>query len=209
MKKIHETIFILHKCYLNVKIVWAAIEKYQQKGPLYSVHHFTNNLTHYLILETVSFLKEYEGYFNAKEMEQEYGDKILIVRKICDPILKRINKWESLNDFRNNIVAHPWRNKKKFVVPLNKKYNIPRTWFEFQYLKDLISYIDMLIQIEFEKEFGEALFYGQNLNENVQTIISMEKANIEVKNMVEEMNVLAKNLGKEYDLKIFYYTNEQ
>ena len=43
MTKIQETLYILHKCHINIQLVWEESQKYQQKG-LKSVHHFTNNL---------------------------------------------------------------------------------------------------------------------------------------------------------------------
>ena len=63
MKKLHESLFILHKCDLNIRTVWDAIKKHQNQGALISLHHFTINLTHYIILETQSFLEEYQKYF--------------------------------------------------------------------------------------------------------------------------------------------------
>lgn len=75
MTNLQQTLFIFKKCYWNIHIVWNAIEEHQEKGPIFSLHHFTKNLTHYLILETASFLDEYRKRFNHREVEDEFKEE--------------------------------------------------------------------------------------------------------------------------------------
>ncbi|MFT3911443.1 MAG: hypothetical protein QM737_18615 [Ferruginibacter sp.] len=206
MKKIHDSLYILHKCYWNTQVAWKAIDEHQQKGPLFSVHHFTKNLTHYLILETVSFLEEYKKQFIPNKVEEIYKERVIMVRKICKPVFQQIDKWSGLNKFRDNFIAHPWRDEDKLVVPLNKKYQIPRTWIEFRFLKDLVSYMHNIIAAEFKKEMDFALFFGDELNEEVAALFTMDQINEEVKSLFEKSTSLMKEYDKDYDVQFFTYS---
>jgi hypothetical protein len=93
MKKLHESLFILHKCDLNIKTVWSEIFEHKSKRSiLIDKHHYTINLTHYIILETQSFLEEYERYFTDKNIETEFSDRIIVTRKLCKPLFKQNGK---------------------------------------------------------------------------------------------------------------------
>ncbi len=206
MKRIHDTIFILHKCDLSIRLVWEAIEKHKQTGPLFSRFHFTQNLTHYIILESLSFFEEYNGYFIAKKVEDEYKEQVVTVRNICKPIVKQINKWTGLQNFRDNFIAHPWRNKGKLVIPLNASYDIPITWIEFQFLKDLIHYIHEIIKCEFSDEMNAGIWMADNLNENVEPKYSMNDINIKVKSILEQVDKITNDHQRDYDVKFFEYS---
>ena len=62
MKRLHESLAILHKCYISINTVWKAIEEHIEKGAFHSVHHFTQNLAQYILLETTSFREEYNKF---------------------------------------------------------------------------------------------------------------------------------------------------
>jgi len=210
MKKIHETLFILHKCDLNINLVWEAIVNHQQKGPLYMLHHFTINLTHYIILESQSFFEEYRKHFTAMFVESEYKDRLEAVRDICKPVFKQINKWKGLESFRDNFIAHPWRNNKNsLVVPLDTRYDIPRTWIEFQFLKDLIHYIHEIIKAEFTLEMNEAMYFGNGLNEDVTPkFTGYSDITRETQNLMQEVDKKMAEHNKDYDIQFFYYSEE-
>jgi len=203
MKRIHDIIFILHKCDLNIRLVWEAIETHKQTGPLFSRFHFTQNLTHYIILESLSFFEEYNRHFIAKEVEDEYKERVVTVRNICKPIVKQISKWTGLQNFQDNFIAHPWRNKGKLVIPLDSSYDIPRTWIEFQFLKDLIHYIHEIIKSEFSEEMNAAIRLGNSLNENVKPKYSMNDINIKVRSILNQVDKITNDRQRDYDVKFF------
>lgn len=207
MKKLHESLFILHKCDLNIRTVWKAIWEHQsKKGPLIAKNHYTINLTHYIILETQSFIEEYQKYFIVKYIEQEFSQRILIARKLCKPLFQQIAKWKGLNNFRDNIIAHPWREKGKFVVALDSKYDIPRTWVEFQFLKDLVHYIHDIIVGEFEIEMNESLYYGEQLSKKVPPKFTIDDINQEIKLLHVKLSKLSEFEVRDYKIQINTYS---
>lgn len=208
MKKIHESLFVLHKCDLNIRTVWDAIFEYQNKKSIVTPkHHYTINLTHYMILETQSYLEEYQKYFIPKNVESEFSERVLVARKLCKPLLKQIGKWKGLKEFRDNIVAHPWRTGSAIVVPLNSKFDVPRTWIEFQFLKDLVHYIHAIISGEFKIEMDESLYYGNKLSENIPPRFTKDEINHEIKILHEELSKRAELEVRNYNIQIYTYSD--
>lgn len=207
MKKIHETLYILHKCNRNIQNVWDACQKHQQEG-INPLNHFTYNLAYYLILEAVSFLDEYEKEFTVGKQEMGMKRRVEDILTIVKPIKQRIEKFWDITPFRNNIIAHRWRKGHVFVVPQDQNYRVPRSWFEYQMLKDLINYIYEIISREFMTEMDEALTYAENLKQNVRPQFDFEIANAEIKKMAFEIENQSKRMGKNYQLKIYTYENE-
>jgi hypothetical protein len=208
VSKLSDTLFILHKCDNNIQVVWKAIDAYQQRGPLFSVQHFTKNLSHYLILETFSFLEEYNNFFEPSKLEDEYKERVKMIRDICKPFLQQIKRWRGLKDFRNNIVAHPWRKSNNLVVPLSKNYHIPRTWIEFQFLKDLVHYIHEIINAEFGEEINKSIWEISQLNEKVTNNYSVNDINADVEDLVKKVNIKLERYSKEYDIKLYQYRSD-
>jgi hypothetical protein len=60
--------------------------------------------TNYIIMESLSFMDEFDNYFI--HTEPEYHKRMLDIGKITEPVRIRINRWTDLKRFRNNIVAH-------------------------------------------------------------------------------------------------------
>lgn len=204
-EKIHESLYILHKCFFNTKLAWDAIDEHQQKGPLFKAYHFTQNLGHYIMLETYSFLDEYKR-FNTAKIEEEYFDRVKTVRTICKPIIKQFEKWSGLKDFRNNIIAHPWRDSGKLVVDLDAKYIVPRSWIEIRYMKDLVSYVHNIISEEFKLEFNQALFLGDSLRSTINPVLTFEQINEDLLKIFNESKELMKMHNKEYDVRFYTYS---
>lgn len=86
-----------------------------------------------------------------------------------------------------------------------KVYDIPRSYFEYQYLKDLINYIALLIKLDFEEEFDEALFFAERMKEQIKPKLTVEDINTDVNKLCEELNQLSLILGKDYNLKLSTY----
>ena len=206
MKKIHESLFILSNCHRHIQENWAAIEKYQQKGAVQTRHHFTFNLAYYILLEIDIFFDEYYKTFATGDNEQSVVDRVLIIKEILEPICDRIKGFTDLHDFRNNIVAHPLRRKKQFILPQNKLYTVPRSWFEYQLLTDYVHYMFVIISQEFEVELGEAHFYAEQLKENTHPLhLDYGKVNADTARLLAEVQALTDKHQKNYTVEFITY----
>lgn len=203
--KIYESLFILRKCHLTITRLWTLFQK--ESDHLETNADYALLYTYYINLETVTFLDEFKKGFS--NIEPEYKNRVTDVRKITAPILKRINRWKDLEKFRNNIIAHPWRHKGKFVVPNQINYNIPRNWFENLLLVDLMSYMWSMISVEFKQEIIDALEYVATLQKLPDTPADYSDLNIDNLKMAEEVRNICRSLNKKYFLKVMQYGLEK
>ena len=156
-------------------------------------------------METVSFLEEFnKGFYN--ETEQQFKQRVNEVRKITAPIIKRINKWKDLERFRNNIIAHPWRAKKQFVIADQNEYNVPRNWFEIGLLVNLNNYVWEILQAEFNVEVKEAMIYMTTKIPPKRSPTDYTELNQDHLQMAVEVEQVCKQLNKKYYLKVIQYS---
>ena len=106
--KLYESIFILHKCSTAINRLWDLIDRLD-KGDA-NEKHYATSLTYYLILESVSFLEEFNKHL-YHIVEPHHKEQIKKLKKVTSPIITQIHKWGDLKKFRNEIIAHPWRDK--------------------------------------------------------------------------------------------------
>lgn len=200
--KLYESLFILHKCNLNLErlkdlmdAIGDSIDTHSDYALLY---------TYYINLEAVSFLEEFKN--GLSKSESAYTARIKEFRKITSPILKRINKWSDLEKFRSSIIAHPWRDKKgNFVVPNQGYFNVPRNWFEVAVLLNLMSYLWALVLAEFSKELHGALQYISTLQTNPTSPNDYSDINSDHLKMAEEVANQSQLFHKNYSLKVLLY----
>lgn len=208
LSKLQQSLFILHKCASTVNRVWSAMEQNREKGPIYSMFHYSHNLAYYVIMETVAFLDEYNKYFVPAHVEPEFRQRVTEVRKVVKPILREIFLWSDLITYRNKVIAHGWREEKRgneLTLPHATTYKVPRSAFEFQLLKDYVLYVEAIITMEFETEIGEAILLGYHGTSIKRADIDYTNINTKLQSMLDEMNATADSLGKNYDLKIHGY----
>src|SRR5258705_1869958 len=102
-----------------------------------------------MILETASFLDEYQIHFTQTKrinkriepIETEYRQRINDLHELIKPILNTIGRWKGIGEYRDNFVAHTNRvgyNNSKLIVAKQEPYDAPRQYWEFQLLRDLI-----------------------------------------------------------------------
>ncbi len=194
--RLYESLFILFKCNQTVGKTWE----------LYQKNRGNNFLLFHMILEVENFMEEYKGYFNCKNIPQ-YKERINQIRYITKPIFKEINKWK-LRDFRNNIIAHPWRDEGEFILPDSEKYKAPKNEFEFLLLKNYLNYIWSLIADEFEKEDLKAQEYMCHLSGTTRRKRNFSSINEIQQNLVKDVNSRCKKYDKDYYLKIELYKFE-
>jgi hypothetical protein len=201
--RLYESLFILYKCQLNISRLLELI--------LENIHKENSNendallLAQYLQMESLSFINEFkENLYNFSE--KEYRERIADVQKITKPIFNRINKWKDLGKYRNNIIAHPWRDSGKFVIPNDPAYNVPKSWLEITILGNLLKYVWAITGAEFQKEITESITYIEKTypfvaNENTDH----SGLNEDQIKMAREVDVIRRELDKEYFLKVLLY----
>lgn len=200
--KLYEALFILYKCNHTINRLWKLIDSSQ--GRINEVENFALLFTYYIKMETVSFLEEFnKGFYH--ETEQQFKPRVNEVRKITSPIIKRINKWKDLERFRNNIIAHPWRAKKQFVIPDQNEYNVPRNWFEIGVLVNLNNYVWEILQAEFNVEVKEAMVYMTTKIPPKRPPTDYTELNQDHLQMADEVEQVCKQLNKKYFLKVIQY----
>src|SRR5690349_8048742 len=121
-EKLYVTLFILRKRVENIQFI-LEIMKDNKFDHIHSreldhkqgIHYTTLFFT--VLMETVSFIIEYEEHFH--NVEPEYVLRVKKVKKLTKPIISKIKEWTDLKNVRNELHAHGWREKytKKFVLP--------------------------------------------------------------------------------------------
>lgn len=204
-----QSLFIFQKCRITISSIsqFAYDElrsEYEQKQntPLMI------SIINMILLETSVFFEEYHNCFNSRD--QNLNNRIRVIKDICKPITREINRWKDLKNYRNEIVAHPWRNKKgEFVLPGSNHYKIPRTWVDIFTLGLYIQYIHDLIYAEFKIEHQKSLEkYYNHENEIIPQVTSLETYNELNENMVNLVNKACEENNKSYRLRIRLYKNE-
>ncbi|MBO6186527.1 MAG: hypothetical protein J6O88_17870 [Chryseobacterium sp.] len=200
--KFYESLFILYKSKQAINNLWSKLK--QNDGLLKGFEYSDTPLLYHIILEVVNFNEEYNLYFN-KVYLNIYQERVQELKDINKPIFKKINQWR-LKDFRNNIIAHTWRNKNKFTHPDSDIYLIPKNALEFSLLVNYINYAWSIIENEFEIELNHAINYMISIASNIQ------KRNKDYNNLnddqiklVEEVNLKCMEYKKSYHLSVYLF----
>ena len=202
--KLYESLFIFHKCNLTLQEVGQLLHSVDRANQGFERLHLS--WTNMILMESVSFIDEYEQNFYHR-CEPEFKDMVTKAKKMCQPVIRKVKGWKDLKNFRNQIVAHPWRDRNgNFVIPDLNKYSIPRNWFEYVVLVNLMGYIFNIINSVFLPEMNNMFIY-------MQTLVPPDKENTTYQNLTDEhlemaieVNRIAKELGHNYKLKIIGYT---
>lgn len=84
-------------------------------------------LIYQILLKTSSFMDEWSNIFGVRT-ESDDQNKIITVKKIAKPAIKHINSWRGLREYRNQFIAHNFRNNEGQNVFLNKiQYHVPNS----------------------------------------------------------------------------------
>lgn len=201
------SLFILRKCKMGSVRAFETFRKHKPKD-LARERHFSYDMTFYLILEADNFLEEYRNHFTPSKVEPEYAKRVKEVKEILKPVKKQIDKWKDIHKFRNNIIAHGWRDQNtnyKLAVPDLNDYKVPRNEFGFQLLTHLITYMYDLIEGEFKTETHLASVHVANLYKGEPPKEDYSGINDELTKMAEDVYKLCKDRGKGYHLLVNLY----
>lgn len=121
-----------------------------------------------ILIQTIAFLDEYHNFI--KSNDNELNNTINKIKKAVKPAIDQINEWKELTDFRNHVLAHNLRNRKKMMVTVFEKglsaYDIPQTGNELLILYNCI----LMVKKSFESAFKNRLQLVQNvLDQTIRT----------------------------------------
>ena len=111
----------------------------------------SGSLLNYSIIVANSFFDEYNEEFTASK-HPTYHHRLIRLKKITKPVLKRLSKWTNFKDYRNYILAHSFRFKETSVFDKDFKpfkFNAPHTNSEIILLSELMKVITTCITKEF------------------------------------------------------------
>lgn len=161
MKTIEESLLILRKLALDIGfrtdlLLKGEIFKVLEDEKVGSRTTLFTTLVGMNIIDTCSYLYEYENIFGIKT-ESEYHDRIILIKSICKPAIKQIKEWSDLNNIRNWLLAHNLRiNKGKMIYNQTLlDYNVPTTIHEVELLASCIQIINHIIVHEFYNEIDK------------------------------------------------------
>jgi len=95
-----------------------------------------------VLIQTVSFLDEYHTFVRSTDPDLDAAIKA--IKKAVKPAVAQINEWKELEAFRNNALAHNLRestNKASVFQRGLSSYDVPKTGFEFEVLRNCIAMI--------------------------------------------------------------------
>jgi hypothetical protein len=114
-------------------------------------------LQNYMKIISCSFLDEYNEELTPGK-HPEFKTRILRLKQITKPVMKRINQWKDLKDFRNNLLAHNLRIKGRSIYSGaigSLQYNIPHTNNEHVLLCELLIILTTIVSQEFNDVFHQ------------------------------------------------------
>lgn len=149
-----------------------------------------------VMLDTISLLDEmYKFLFKRdKSIDEALTEKIESFKYIIKPILKSINKWKGIREFRNNVLAHNFRiesDNHKSVLLSNelRNYNIPGSTMDLLMLFQYIDQITKIAEQIFKTEYEEALRIIDSFDEtDIKLGQSLEDETNKVNRIIVEVN---------------------
>jgi hypothetical protein len=140
-----------------------------------------------LLIYANSFMEEWENL----DIQCKDDIRVMKVRKIASPLMRKIRQWNDLNAFRNNFLAHCFRDSKGNNVLLkkyDKELNIPTGFGDFILLGGCIFCTKEILLHEFAVEYNEMLPYLKTIKPpgTKKIMLDEDQAKDELDKLVEE-----------------------
>lgn len=151
LSKVQDSILILCalQAYLTEQIKCLNKVKNKTESTLYSI------ILSQIIITSCSYMEEWE-YLGSLSVEDS---RIIKLRKIVKPAVKRIYQWKDIKDFRNSVLAHNLRIRKhnniNALYNIASKLNVPRSFYDFQLLVGCIYVTKNVMLKIFPKEYND------------------------------------------------------
>lgn len=206
MENLIDTLLIFNKLsieigYKTLAMVKAEVfdpKKINQLGTDMAV---LNSLMEMIIIESCSFVDEYEQHFGVTT-EEKYKNQIVEIKQICKPIINKIKGWKDLRLIRNSFLAHNLRTKDRKMIFRNEiSYNAPRNVYEVELLNHLIQIIFKIIYIEFREELE---FAKTNFKLKTDSYIGLERNTCfqTIDNIILDVNEKLRDIGRKYSINL-------
>ena len=189
---VYHLIFIGNSIENTVKAFSEIIDKTDKKyeGALY-VSTFS-----IVIIQTVSFLYEYHNFLQTTD--EQLNNTINGIKKAVKPAIDQINQWKEIGEFRNNVLAHNLRDRKKRISVFEKglsSYDIPKNGNDLVVLHNCISMIKKTFQSRFKDKLQALQNYLDELP--IQQKESRFKNDNDVKVVIDKIaNEINENILK-------------
>lgn len=109
-----------------------------------------------ILLETCSFLEEWDKFTGIKT-DSEFATKIRIVKRVVKSAKKAINQFPDIKKFRNEIIAHNYRNKQnEFTLNNIAVYDIPNSISEIFIVVYALERMIGVLTTNFNDEYSNA-----------------------------------------------------
>ena len=148
-----------------------------------------SGLLNYYLVVICSFLDEWNNEFTPNN-HKEFSGRILQLKKYTKPILKRINQWSGIKDFRNIILAHNLREKggESVFNPDSKvDFNKPVSSNDYLLINNLLNALMKYTLTEFQ---DVKLELDKSLGDYVKVNTESDESNDEVINILIEVEKL-------------------
>jgi len=115
-----------------------------------------------MVLWSVSFMDEWNKYFNDGRIP---GFRVNELKACLKPVTKELAKWREMNKFRNEVIAHNFRqNGQSIFLKENRlKYAAPADYFEVAHLIALIKFLTVTIESYYAAQLEH--FKAENITE--------------------------------------------
>lgn len=105
-----------------------------------------------IIIKVCSFLDEYDKFLGVKT-EPDYTVEIKAIKKVLAPVRREFNNWKDLKKFRNEFVAHNFRNRDNHITIDNLlNYDCPNSQHELYFIYELLQRMTKIISFNFPGE---------------------------------------------------------
>ena len=147
------------------------------------------------ILIASSFFDEYNEEFTSFK-HPSYKDRLVKLKKITKPAIKRLNQWTNFKDYRNYVLAHSYRFKEKSFFDKDLEvftFNCPNSNSEIILLANLIRIVTTCIAQEFP-ELVEQMDNADNLHLKINFESNEVNIDTEVKTIWTQINTIKEQL---------------
>lgn len=131
-EEIESVYHLVHLCIEIDRSLNVLLEVGKSDLPEKSKNNCLSIVTSKIFIDAVSFLDEYDRYFNSKSIQ-----RVKDVRRILKILIREINGWKDLKNYRNKMLAHNYRNGKGKAPSVFKDgtfltFNVPKRINELQ-----------------------------------------------------------------------------
>lgn len=163
-----------------------------------------NSLFYMTIIDSISYIDEYEGIFGVKT-ESEFNERIIIVKSINKPFITKIKEWKELRDIRNQVFAHNLRIGKNGIYIFSRDridYNAPTSINDLFLLSNLIQLSYQTINSEFYNEVKT--FDNKHLKEirTFSNFITKEEVSSITSKLIIEANKVKEKHNRNYKYSV-------